>query len=252
MTAGTPPEQQRDGRSQEEKGDRPAPQVQRPGGSLVPGGSAQGTPEGEQTEGAGQEDTAAGGQEQRQAVLVEERPVPLHAVEAVQAPLELPHGGGGGQQPADRPEDQGEVVVSAAVALGVRGRLGQQRGDRPGGGTFHGVDDDVADGRTTERTGHPDEGDDPLDGGQGHEEGQRPGVAESVGPPQPLEGVGQEPAPSGAPQRAPGVVSTELPCLGDQPGRAHLSSLGTRTVTAAGFTSNCSRSVGGRVPPSSS
>ena len=67
----------------------------------------------------------------------------------------------------------------------------------------------------------------PWTSSEADHEGERAGVAEAVGHPQALEGVAEQPPAPGA-QRAPGVVTGQLPGLGDELRGAH-DGTGTHT-----------------------
>ena len=127
-----------------------------------------------------------------------------------------------GDEGADGTEDEGQVLPAGAGALRLLDGLREQLARRARAGapctalTMTSLRRVLA-----ERAGQPDEGDEALHEDEGDGEGQRAGVAEAVGHPQPLEGVGQEPAAAGVEQRLAGVVAGELPRLGHEGGGAH-------------------------------
>ena len=116
-------------------------------------------------------------------------------------------------------------------------RLGQHLSGRSRGDRAQGVDDQIARAARTQHTGQADQGDDALDEDQRGRVGHRPRVTESVGPPEPEEGVAHERATPNAGQRLGRVVAGQPPGLRNLVRRAHVASVsGTQMVIARGFT----------------
>lgn len=167
-------------------------------------------------------------QDQRPGVLARKGAVALDAVDAVGAPLDLPHGRGEVQQCEGQTEPEGERAPHAAAGSApgaVEGVL-----DDAGAGTRHdpaeGQFDDAAHALRVHGGGQPDECHGARHQAQHDLEGQGACVGEPVRVPEPGDGVGQQPQPSVVAQRGERLVSGEflsdhVPGLGDVDGRAH-------------------------------
>ena len=81
------------------------------------------------------------GEQERQTVLVGRGTVLLDAVDAVQAPLELTHGGGRSHQRADEPEREGQVAPRDARGVGVVHRRREHLTGRSRDRVLDGADD---------------------------------------------------------------------------------------------------------------
>ena len=193
----------------------------------------------------------------REAVLLDRRPVLLDAVDAVEATFELAQRGGGRRRACRsvRAPRRGSAARLPPCA-GVVDRRGEHLTGRPRHRVVDGADHASAPPSVAEGAGQADDDDDALDEHERGHEGERAGVAEPVGDPQPLEGVGEQLDAGRCSSRiVTGVVAGQLPGLGDDGGGAHAGSCpsATQTRDRGGLDREPSGAwLGGRSPPSSS